>query len=220
MIFWGIIYILYSSICLAAIKRKKKAEDLPSDILAILSKVDEQAEARMEERERKRMLLNAELEERRREQERKHEERMQTMFGFMHQMMQSSASPRFHYAPHTSFPPCCLTPLLHHPQLLSPIHLKLKPLIPVLLFPLWLLTPLLHHPLLFRHPTRTQTQMNNELLCNYWKNTVYVQVYIIIIYCEECKCCMMASRTRDASVPMGLVNSGADESWCSSAVHS
>ena len=136
MFFRGIIYILYSSIFLAAIKRKKKAEDLPSDILAILSKVDEQAEARMEERERKRMLLEAELEERRREQERKHEERMQTMmFGFMHQMMQSSASPRFPYAPHTSFSPMPSYPPASSPSASLPYTPQTQALYPSAAFP-------------------------------------------------------------------------------------
>ena len=45
--------------------------ELSVEMLAVLSKLDEQAENRAEERERRRMLLEAELEEKRQEQERK-----------------------------------------------------------------------------------------------------------------------------------------------------
>ena len=53
-----------------------------------MAKLDEQAEARHEEHERKRMLLEAEIEEKRREKERMHEERITSMFfTFMQQML-------------------------------------------------------------------------------------------------------------------------------------
>ena len=73
---------------------KRKLLGLSSEALALFAKLDEQADARAEERERKRMLLEADLEEKRRVEERKHEERMQTMFmGFMQQMMSVIAGP-------------------------------------------------------------------------------------------------------------------------------
>ena len=59
-------------------KRKMKDSNVSAEVLSILERLDERADARMEERERK-MLLEAELEEKRREQERRHEERMQTL---------------------------------------------------------------------------------------------------------------------------------------------
>ena len=87
-----------------------KDTDLPSEILIILAKLDEQADARMEERE-KRALLESELEERRRDQERKHEDRVQTMlFGFMQNIMAASL--------HSSMPqmhPVCLHSLVRQP---------------------------------------------------------------------------------------------------------
>ena len=86
-------------------KRKNKEGDITPELLSILAKLDEQADARMEERERKRMLLEAELEEKRREQERRHEERMQTMmFGFFQKMMEFSPMPsRQSHSPHGTF---------------------------------------------------------------------------------------------------------------------
>ena len=98
-------------------KRKLHKEgDFTSDLLTMLSKLDEQADARMEEREKKQALLEAEL-ERRREQERKHEERMQTMFlGVMHNMMAwfgNTAPPQIP-SPGTPFPQ--MNPYSNYPQ--------------------------------------------------------------------------------------------------------
>ena len=61
---------------------KRSSRDIghSPEILALVAKLDEQAEARHEEHERKRMLLEAELEEKRREKERMHEERITSMF--------------------------------------------------------------------------------------------------------------------------------------------
>ena len=95
----------------AGTKRKCKQRDLPSDVVTLLTKLDEQADKRMEERERKMMMLQAELEEKRREQERKYEERMNTMMlNFMQHIMHfpparsgyQNSSPSF---PLPSFPP-------------------------------------------------------------------------------------------------------------------
>ena len=73
--------------------------ELSVQTMAFLSKLQEQADAREEARERRRMILAAELEERRweqerkleeqqREQERKHKERMMNMLmGFMQQII-------------------------------------------------------------------------------------------------------------------------------------
>ena len=111
--FWIVLTLSISTNYYAGIKRKRKEEDLPSEILTMLGKLDEQADRRMEERERKRMMLQGELEEKRREQERKHEERMNTMmFGFMQQMMHFS-QPGYRNAgsfPPPSFPPMGSSP--------------------------------------------------------------------------------------------------------------
>ena len=65
---------------LSEAKRKKESSDITPKVLSILAKLDKQADARMEDRERKQ---KAELEENRQEQER----RMQVMFGFLQQVM-------------------------------------------------------------------------------------------------------------------------------------
>ena len=66
----------------------------------------------MEERERKRALLEAELEEKRRAEERKHEERMQLMlFNFMQGIM--SFTPSFSPAMPVSTAPTPCTPYPH-----------------------------------------------------------------------------------------------------------
>ena len=71
-------------------------------MLAVLSKLDEHAEKRAEERERRRMW---------REQERKHKKRM--LMGFMQQMMSGvgvhSPFAQSHLAPPTTVPPLLLT---------------------------------------------------------------------------------------------------------------
>ena len=56
---------------LLGMKRKRK-KDVPSEILEILEKLDEAADSRMEERERKRMILQDLLERNRQEEERRH----------------------------------------------------------------------------------------------------------------------------------------------------
>ena len=72
---------IWENIC-AGIKRKTKDSDVSAEVLLILERLDQRADARMEDREGKRMLLEAEVEEKR-EQERRHEQRMQTlMLGF------------------------------------------------------------------------------------------------------------------------------------------
>ena len=76
----------------AGTKRKCKQRDLPFDVVTLLTKLDEQADKRMEERERKMMMLQAELEEKRREQERKYEENEHNDVKL--------------YAAYYAFPPC------------------------------------------------------------------------------------------------------------------
>ena len=114
---WIVLTLSISTNYYAGIKRKRKEEDLPIAILTMLGKLDEQADRRMEEKERKRMMLQAELEEKRRKQERKHEERMNTMmFGLMQQMMHFS-QPGYRNAgsfPHFHFLPWAL----HHPSVM------------------------------------------------------------------------------------------------------
>ena len=68
-------------------------------------------EERAEEREMKRMKLEADIEEKRRHDELKHEERMQTMMmGFMTQMMSFFAPPTLPnpYQPNRGY--------MHHPK--------------------------------------------------------------------------------------------------------
>ena len=99
--------------------RSRKDGDLTSNLLTIMSVLEEQADKRMEEREAKRMHLEASLEEKRREQERQHEERMQAMFfSFMQIMMAGSNMPvpqpsnPFYppYSSHSHLPSFSLTP--------------------------------------------------------------------------------------------------------------
>ena len=78
--------------------------------MAFLATLDAASDKRAEQWERKRMLLDAELEERRREKERKHEERMQTMMmGFMQQVMltvgPNCMQPGKFYVQHSPPPP-------------------------------------------------------------------------------------------------------------------
>ena len=81
----------------AGIKRKTKDSDVSAEVLLILEQLDQRADARMEDREGKRMLLEAEVEEKR-EQERRHEQRMQSlMLGFfstpLHILCQDAITP-------------------------------------------------------------------------------------------------------------------------------
>ncbi len=63
-------------------------------------------EEKAEERELKRMKLEAEIEEKRRQEERKHEERMQTMMmGFMTQMVNMVGPPSFPHSSTSYLPP-------------------------------------------------------------------------------------------------------------------
>ena len=96
----------------------RKEGDLPSDVLSIIAKLEAQADARMEEMENKRMRLEAEIEEKRREQERKHEERMQTMlFGFMQQIMAGFGSVPPPQSPGQPYPHINYTPYTLHSHL-------------------------------------------------------------------------------------------------------
>lgn len=73
-----------------------------SDVLTLLAEMEERAD----EREVKRMKLEAEIEEKRRQEERKHEERMNTMMmGFMTQIMGMFAPPGPGNASYRSPPP-------------------------------------------------------------------------------------------------------------------
>ena len=79
---------MFVCICIDAKVRSQRDGDLASDLLSVMVKLNELADRRMEEREQKRMMMKAKLEEIRYENERKHEERMQAMFfGFMQNMM-------------------------------------------------------------------------------------------------------------------------------------
>lgn len=85
--------------------KSRKDNDLASNLLVIMSALEEQADKRMEEREAKRMRMEASMEEARREQERKHEERMQNMlFGFLQTMMAGSNS-HLPQPPNPMYPP-------------------------------------------------------------------------------------------------------------------
>ena len=107
--FWIVLTLSISTNYYAGIKRKRKEEYLPSEILTMLGKLDEQADRKMEEKERKRMMLQAELEEKRRKPERKQEERMNTMmFGLMQQMMHFF---QLGYRNAGSFPPPSFPPM-------------------------------------------------------------------------------------------------------------
>lgn len=70
-------YLLF--LCIGIKRKVHKESDLPTQILTMLAKLDEEADARMEDRERKRMLLEAEFEEKQHEEEWRYEELMQTM---------------------------------------------------------------------------------------------------------------------------------------------
>ena len=90
--------------------------DAPSEIATILQKFIEVSE----ESDAKRRLMEAELEDRRRKQERKYEEMMTTMmFGFMQKVMGfSPASPRPPaqcIPPNTSFSPPPFSPASNMP---------------------------------------------------------------------------------------------------------
>ena len=87
-------------------KRKQKVGDTSSEIATILTKYMEISE----ESDAKRRLMDAELEEKQREQEREHKERMTCMMlGFMQQVLGASSArpPPEHYRPPNApaFPP-------------------------------------------------------------------------------------------------------------------
>ena len=104
-------YLIFHIEYYAGIKRKCKERDLPFDVVTLLAKLDEQADKRMEERERKMMMLQAELEEKRREQERKHEERMNAMMlNIMQQIMHFPPAHTGYHNFSSSFPPPSFPP--------------------------------------------------------------------------------------------------------------
>lgn len=88
-------------------KKKPKRESIAVELTAALERLDKKAEERAEEREIKRLHVEAEIHERQREKEREHEMQMQGMFlSFMQQMIGSSsnaAAPLF--PPSTYYPP-------------------------------------------------------------------------------------------------------------------
>ena len=95
---------------------KRKRTEVSSELITLLSEMEDKAE----ERELKRMKFEAELEEKRRKEERNHEERMQSMMmGFMSQMMSqfsgSRVPPTFPHSnqPSASFMPSSVPP--YHP---------------------------------------------------------------------------------------------------------
>lgn len=101
------------NIVILGFKRKRAKSEISTELVTILNEMDEKAE----ERELKRMKLEAELEEKRRVEERKHEERMQTMMmGFMTQMMSMVSGgvppPSFPHShqPSTSYIPSPVSP--------------------------------------------------------------------------------------------------------------
>ena len=111
--FWIVLTLSISTNYYAGIKRKRKEEDLPSEILTMLGKLDEQADRRMEEREREEEDdVTGRAGGKAKRTGEKHEERMNTMmFGFMQQM--NFSQPGYRNAgsfPPPSFPPMGSSP--------------------------------------------------------------------------------------------------------------
>ena len=100
------LYYYHNNLCVA---NKRKRDGISADVLEILGELEEKADQRWLSMEEKRMKLEAELEEKRRKEERKHEMRMQhMMFSYMQQLVTPHPSPYTHQPPvfpHHSPPP-------------------------------------------------------------------------------------------------------------------
>ena len=112
------IHILANLNFLQVIAAKSRKQGISTEILEVLSELEERADHRWFAMEEKRMKLEATLEENRRCEERKHEERMHNMMmTVMQQVLMNTSTPhdKFPQITPTASPPHlqCLT---HHPK--------------------------------------------------------------------------------------------------------
>ena len=120
---------------LLGMKRKRK-NDMPSEILEILGRLDEAADSRMEERGKKRMLLQDRLERNRQEEERWHELNVQQMmFTFIQQMtvphMVPPTTPNY-FPPQPPYPHSSTPTLYPFPNILNPYSFHLLSISPLM----------------------------------------------------------------------------------------
>ena len=106
------------------LKKKSKKESIATDLSLVLENLDQKAE----ERELKRIQLEAEIEEKRREKEREHEMQMQgMMLSFMQQMVSTMARGQGSVASVAPSMPSYGTSIAHIPPTSSchPYHSRL-----------------------------------------------------------------------------------------------